>query len=838
MSLLLTGIVQQAKNNASLPLATENHYYNSASPYSDDPPMAQDGHYVVIEGNTTTDGRQSWLESAEPGVLASLNTAGGTIWIKGGLYGAIGVTSTGGDNDTDRIYIKNYDGQVECYDCIFGVSNITIDGSGDLANYPCISSGWDGAYGSFGIRVSNRFINNAKIGFQINGEALENVTVKNVQMGDGGFAGAMVKRNAPSDTTDWDNIWFEDCLIAYTYSEGIYLGRGSWNNDTYNDPVEEHGFVNSGLRNVLFFACGSESIQVNNLKGFEIINCSAIASSSLWRDPWDVPSQDGTLQVAYAYDVAIKRCLFHGGRSLFNLVPDTNVDFEAVGGQTFDMLDNLFTGCKGAVGYMANAQGEDRNTISIDNNDFRRIEFIADEVFKGAFGTQQAYQVGIANTSPDVTIDFDANNYEVDGPTINFTQDAGQNAGNNETTIPNFELDSLDFLPANYQKFEAWGDGYVMSDAIANRGSTHVANYTDFGGDAISWPAGSIVWKYDVNADPCITLWELLSGDGTSGGVAIEPGTDGAVWGAIPMLDFNFVISDNYHRGRGVLNPDQKDKPFAANVTIGNEYIVGQTLTCNYVYRHYYDTAESGTTFQWYRYDDAGLSVNKTSIGGATASAYEIQGADDGKYLACEVTASDGTNSDIAVSSNASQQIQAAPNQVIINFGSNSAAGNVNNYTNPIGTTPLSDMIDSAGEATTIDIVKLSGSGQSLTSIGEQTGDNSGIVADDLLIGCARTFANDTGLFYRLDGLTPSSNYVLDFIGSVNDGGAGEITEYQRLNASLVAQETVTLEVSENTANSAQLTFTADGSGRAYFRFRRQSGSSLGYLNTVIITLP
>lgn len=81
--------------------------------------------------------------------------------------------------------------------------------------------------------------------------------------------------------------------------------------------------------------------------------------------------------------------------------------------------------------------------------------------------------------------------------------------------------------------------------------------------------------------------------------------------------------------------------PAASNVSISGTLNVGETLTGTYDYSDPEGHAESGSTYQWYRADDAS-GTNAAAISGATALTYEVVADDTGKYLRLGVTPSDG----------------------------------------------------------------------------------------------------------------------------------------------------------------------------------------------------
>ncbi|GIP22841.1 S-layer homology domain-containing protein [Paenibacillus sp. J22TS3] len=81
-----------------------------------------------------------------------------------------------------------------------------------------------------------------------------------------------------------------------------------------------------------------------------------------------------------------------------------------------------------------------------------------------------------------------------------------------------------------------------------------------------------------------------------------------------------------------------KAAPSASNVEVTGTPVEGQTLTGSYSYGDMNGDAESGTTYQWYRSDDAALTVKHMPIAGAVSQAYVLQAGDIGKYISFEVT--------------------------------------------------------------------------------------------------------------------------------------------------------------------------------------------------------
>ncbi|WP_305983281.1 beta strand repeat-containing protein, partial [Roseivirga thermotolerans] len=90
--------------------------------------------------------------------------------------------------------------------------------------------------------------------------------------------------------------------------------------------------------------------------------------------------------------------------------------------------------------------------------------------------------------------------------------------------------------------------------------------------------------------------------------------------------------------------------PTASNVSISGTFALGEQLTGNYTYADDDSDAESGSTFKWYRSDDAS-GTGKVAIAGATAQTYTLVADDDGKYISFEVTPNDGTEAGTPVES-------------------------------------------------------------------------------------------------------------------------------------------------------------------------------------------
>src|SRR5690606_22785337 len=115
--------------------------------------------------------------------------------------------------------------------------------------------------------------------------------------------------------------------------------------------------------------------------------------------------------------------------------------------------------------------------------------------------------------------------------------------------------------------------------------------------------------------------------DGTGKAVFVEDPDPGYS----PSMDFPYEYPES-----------SNTPPTASEVSVSGMLEVDEILTGNYTYSDEDDDAQDGTTFKWYRSDDAD-GTNKVVIAGATAETYTLQAADADKYISFEVTPHDGT---------------------------------------------------------------------------------------------------------------------------------------------------------------------------------------------------
>lgn len=141
----------------------------------------------------------------------------------------------------------------------------------------------------------------------------------------------------------------------------------------------------------------------------------------------------------------------------------------------------------------------------------------------------------------------------------------------------------------------------------------------------------------------------VLSGTGSSRSLALTPAP-----GMIGSARITFTVSDGTQQASQTLtvliygNPDQP--PTASGVMITGIPAIGATLTGAYAYDDADGDPESGTSFAWYRSDDAS-GGNRSLITGADGSEYIPTPGDLGKFLDFEVTPSNDEGSGTAARS-------------------------------------------------------------------------------------------------------------------------------------------------------------------------------------------
>ncbi|WP_167859536.1 Ig-like domain repeat protein [Paenibacillus cymbidii] len=118
----------------------------------------------------------------------------------------------------------------------------------------------------------------------------------------------------------------------------------------------------------------------------------------------------------------------------------------------------------------------------------------------------------------------------------------------------------------------------------------------------------------------------------------------------------NLWVIDAYNNGYPRLR--MFDTAPMASPTITGTMKVGETITATSGYADAENDPEAGTTYAFYRYDDAAGTVNETVAKAASAeNTYVLKGADAGKYLRVKVVPKNSKGTGMPASSQPTQQI-------------------------------------------------------------------------------------------------------------------------------------------------------------------------------------
>ena len=183
--------------------------------------------------------------------------------------------------------------------------------------------------------------------------------------------------------------------------------------------------------------------------------------------------------------------------------------------------------------------------------------------------------------------------------------------------------------------------------------------------------AGDLFYVVLLDGATAPTSTEVVNSTGHAGATAVASGNASvntgsfthqfSVTGLNEATDYDVYVvarddagSPNLQASPTLVNlstPPANQAPTASSVAFSGSLQVGQTLNGTYTYNDTESDPESGTTFKWYRADDAS-GTNKTAITGATSTSYTLVLADTGKYISFEVIPNDGISSGTAVESN------------------------------------------------------------------------------------------------------------------------------------------------------------------------------------------
>src|SRR5690606_25478369 len=161
-----------------------------------------------------------------------------------------------------------------------------------------------------------------------------------------------------------------------------------------------------------------------------------------------------------------------------------------------------------------------------------------------------------------------------------------------------------------------WSD-YQQIESVDDAGGDRITLVADISPYQITLDAanGHVYWLDDNGASGPNRIFRVNL-DGTGKAVFVEDPDPGYS----PSMDFPYEYPES-----------SNTPPTASEVSVSGMLEVDEILTGNYTYSDEDDDAQDGTTFKWYRSDDAD-GTNKVVIAGATAETYTLQAADADKY--------------------------------------------------------------------------------------------------------------------------------------------------------------------------------------------------------------
>lgn len=199
--------------------------------------------------------------------------------------------------------------------------------------------------------------------------------------------------------------------------------------------------------------------------------------------------------------------------------------------------------------------------------------------------------------------------------------------------------------------------GIFFNDAANNFALDYMIIEYRIDGSA-TWQQSIAIYPNDATANGGKMAQDTngdMVGDGPALGNALTE-ISGNITGTGTTLDLRIRIFVN-NQSPGAMAFDHfrlssvtNTAPSASNVVNTGTTKEGQTLTGTYTYADPENNVENGSTFKWYRSDNA-AGLNKTAIAAATSTSYVLTAFDVNKYISFEVTPRDGTLTGTAVES-------------------------------------------------------------------------------------------------------------------------------------------------------------------------------------------
>ena len=339
-------------------------------------PQANVGDFIV-DGKNTTDG--IYITTASNFANSPTLGPGKKILIKGGNYTFVHlhIPNVVG-SAAEPVLITNYDGQVAARRMtVLGAKHWVLTGRYNPARKTGDSNylGWESTAGhyqaQFGFDIRNAWENTSASSLGVGGNASD-YEIEYVEVGDGGFAGMLLKTD--NGSVDMENVSIHDNYIHDSDGEGIYLGS------TQSDP--QHQFRNLRISNNVIARAGLNSLQVGQLADNVIIEHNVMIMGTInWKSPFGA-YQDQAVQFGLRRGGTIfrKNIVVGGAGTLISAFLSPKNGLAADPHDPFVIEDNLLMGSHSKSAAYIESRGDPvtpvfvrRNYVGVMNSDYTDV---------------------------------------------------------------------------------------------------------------------------------------------------------------------------------------------------------------------------------------------------------------------------------------------------------------------------------------------------------------------------------------------------------------------------------------------------------------------------------
>ncbi len=485
---------------------------------------------------------------------------GKKILIKGGRYRSITLAFTGGHvrgTSANPVIITNYGGQVECQNfTLMDVIGVKLTGkyvpgiSGDV-NYQGHANGqYAFSRGKYGIFSNNCWTSLGSIGLRVLGNTTDSVEIEYMEVGNGNFAGMMIKQD--NGTNDYDAFHIHDNYIHDIHSEAMYLGS--------TGSGVQHALRGWTIENNRIVNAGGEILQMNHQGNHNMIrNNVLINSASNWKSPF-APFQDNGIQAAYqSGDNRIMNNICLGtGMALLNYFTQVNPGAQLIQ-DTLHVSNNVFKWGRGAIGGYMGGTALPNVPILVDSNYFGGFEFYANQVFTDSRGINTNTLLRTATTATHMM----RGNVSDGSKSTFMTGLIVLQSGNTIQAVPNPQFVNSGW-PADFDfnHISSWADSvyYTWKDELPNPGGTRWKTPVVFAqGDFVEWM--SKIYESRVSNNHGHMPVGITDSYWT-----LKTWSDGSQTYTYPPEDYRGVASDRYKVKNIGLEPNQPAPPPVPNV--------------------------------------------------------------------------------------------------------------------------------------------------------------------------------------------------------------------------------------------------------------------------------